>query len=180
MSKKINNDKTPRNKVKNNNVSKDNDDIVISLRYENWVKGERVNSLTTYTKDKNQFLKNIIYILNTLFPYVYKNWKNKGINDHCHPIKQNDEKSRNVFSKYIKLIKKLHPNLLKNDNEELELYQLGLGRSVRVICSKIDNILFPLLIDHHHLGYESQSYNDKDTKKYDYCPLRKYNKNQDN
>jgi len=57
MSKKINNNKTPRNKVKNNNVSKDNDDIVISLRYENWVKGERVNSLTTYTKDENQFLK---------------------------------------------------------------------------------------------------------------------------
>ena len=52
MSKKINNDKTPRNKVKNNNVSKDNDDIVISLRYENWVKGERVNSLTTYTKNE--------------------------------------------------------------------------------------------------------------------------------
>lgn len=79
MSKKINNDKSPLNKVKNNNVSKDNDVIVISLRYEDWVKGERVNSLTTYTKDENQFLKNIIYILNTLFPYVYKNWKIKEL-----------------------------------------------------------------------------------------------------
>lgn len=190
--RKIRNNITPKNNVPKRQTPLRKEDLIISISYKNWIKGYRGKNITTYTENKDEFINNIIHILYELIPYVYKNWGQR-IN-HCHSINElQGDRSKEAQDKYIEVIKNIHPELLnlsgnssklndlkKDSNdisyengqlEDLELYQLGLKGSVRIICGKVDNTLYPLLIDHHHLGYDSQKYNKRDTSKFSYCPI---------
>ncbi|MFM9414116.1 hypothetical protein ACKQTC_07025 [Peptococcus simiae] len=189
-SNRIRNNKRPKNNVTKGKTplkKKEEEKLVISMSYKNWIKGYRGKDITTYTETKEEFVNNLMYIIYTLIPYVYENWGQKM--SHCHSINElRGNSSKEAQGKYIEVIKNIHPELLnplsdKSKNklngveygtgqlEDLELYQLGLKGSVRVICGKVDNTLYPLLIDHHHLGYESQKYNQRDTNKFDFCPI---------
>lgn len=187
--KRIRNNKRPKNNVKKIKTPLKKEELVISMSYKNWIKGYRGKDITTYTETEEEFVNNLMYIIYTLIPYVYKNWGQRM--PHCHSI--NEENGKEAQGKYIEVIKNIHPELLnlseinsevdKSKNnidrieygtgqlEDLELYQLGLNGSVRVICGKVGNTLYPLLIDHHHLGYDCQKYNQRDTNNFDYCPI---------
>lgn len=150
-------------------------DLVFSFDYPNWLKGIKTKDFSTFTKDKDEFLENIVYIFSELFPYVHANWNSTNVNPHCHAITV--EKHKDARSKYIDAIRAIHfsrggdQNRLAEQLRELNLYQIGLKGSVRVICAKADNTLTPLLIDHHHLGFESEKHNQRDTGRFTYCPL---------
>lgn len=162
------------------------------MSYKNWIKGYKSKNITTFTENQEKFTDNLLYIIYELIPFVYENW-GQSI-EHCHSINElKGDRSKEAQDKYIEVIKNIHPELLnlsrincESDNsknerngieygtgqlEDLELYQLGLKGSVRVICGKVDNTLYPLLIDHHHLGYDSQKYNQRDTNSFNYCPI---------
>jgi hypothetical protein len=190
--KRVKNNKRPKRNLPRKRTPLRKENLVISMSYKNWIKGYRGNGITTFTENQEEFVKNLVYIIYELIPYVYSHWGRKM--QHCHSINElGGDRSREAQGKYIEVIKNIHPELLNlsesgSDPEEsptdssgisyetgqledLELYQLGLKGSVRVICGKVDNTLYPLLIDHHHLGYDSQSYNQRDTSKFTYCPI---------
>lgn len=198
VKKKVKNNKKPKNKVKITKTPLQKEGLIISFSYPNWIKGVQTKDITTFTESEEEFMSNFIYIMYELVPYVYDNWGRYL--PHCHSINQlKKERSREAREKYLSLIQVNHPEIISpstkgNDDEnysevndtqsveyqtgqleDLDLYQIGLKRSIRVICGKVENTLYPLLIDHHHLGYDSQKYNHRDTSKFGYCPIKSHN-----
>lgn len=184
--KGIKNNKKPKKNLVRLKTPLRKDELIISMSYKNWIKGYRGKDITTFTEDEKEFTRNLTYIIYELIPYVYENWSKNM--QHCHYISElGGTRSKEAQEKYIEVIKNIHPELLNHkenhDNsaeeieyengqiDDLEIYQLGLKGSVRVICGKVNNTLYPLLIDHHHLGYDSQKYNKRDTSKFNYCPI---------
>lgn len=166
----VNNPLTPNKQVINRKIINDDAKVVINFSYGNWFKGCKVKDMTTYTKDETTFRYNMKHIFEELLPFVYEEWSSNTQFGNCHSLNNFDSpRTREANKKYRKIIEKLHPDISTSQND-LELFQLGLKESVRLICGKIDNILYPLLIDHYHLGFNSQSYNQKDFERFDYCP----------
>ncbi len=184
MARKVKNTKAPKKNIVNRTPLKKNH-VSISFSYKNWIKGFSNREFSTFTETEREFWDNFIYIMYELIPYVYENWNGQRI-AHCHAINDlGGVRSREAKKKYFSAIKSIHSELKNNvlleniDNveysngqlEDLELYQLGLTGSLRVICGKIGNTLYPMLIDHHHLGYDSEQHNQRDFSKFSYCPV---------
>ncbi|MBG9986223.1 hypothetical protein HZY91_04870 [Facklamia sp. DSM 111018] len=201
MAKRVKNNKKPQKNIKLTKTPLHKQDVIISFSYPNWIKGFKIKDFTTFTKDENEFVNNFIYIMYELIPYVYENWGDRRFG-HCHSINElKGKRTEEARNKYISFIKTIHSEIFSSATEssqtdskmgkdesesieyqtgqleDLDLYQIGLNGSVRVICGKVDNILYPLLIDHYHLGYDSQHYNSDDTSKYNYCPIESRNGN---
>ncbi|MEX2805051.1 hypothetical protein AB3329_08065 [Streptococcus sp. H31] len=145
-------------------------EIIFDFSYSNWIKSysNKSKDFTSYLKDDSMYAEYITKILNKLIPTITKEWspqKNSQF-QHCHEIPTNDE----AFQKYKIAIQDLH----RIDAEQLSLWQFGLNGSIRLICNFSSNRIFPLLIDYHHLGYSSKKYNQKDYKKYKFCPVEEY------
>lgn len=172
MSKRqMHNPLKPKNKVINKKILDNDSKVIINFSYENWIIGESVDDFTTYTENREKYNEDITFILNTLLPYVYKKWSKDSQFGNCHSLNDfNKPRTREANIKYRKIIEKIHPTI-STKKDDLELFQLGLKRSMRLICGKIDNTLYPLLIDHYHLGYDSKYHNQKDFTKFSYCPI---------
>lgn len=170
---RINNTKTPKKQVINEKIIEDNSKVIFNFSYSNWFKGYKTKKMTTFTENKSVYHRNLSYIFEELIPFVYEKWSSSTQFGHCHSLSDlNKSRDREANDKYREIISYLHPNI--SIEEEIELFQLGLTGSVRLICGKIDNTLFPLLIDHYHLGYDSKKYNQKDFSKFNYCPTSEY------
>lgn len=173
----IQNPLTPNSQVINKKVIEDESKVVINFSYKNWFRGSSTNDITTYTESENDFQKHMTFIFEELLPFVYEKWASDKQFGNCHTLHDFDKKrTREANKKYRSIINKLHPSI-STDKEDLELFQLGLNNSVRLICGKINNTLYPLLIDHYHLGYDSQFYNQKDFTKFSYCPIESLKNN---
>lgn len=166
----INNPIQPDKQVTNKKVIQDDSKVIINFSYRNWFKGCKTKDITTYTENEKDFHENMKFIFEELLPYVYEKWASDNQFGNCHTLHGYDKpRNREANKKYRSIITRLHPNV-STDKDDLELYQLGLNNSVRLICGKINNTLYPLLIDHYHLGYNSEYYNQKDFNNFNYCP----------
>lgn len=83
--------------------------------------------------------------------------------EHYHKIQERDKIE--CVEKIIELL-----NIIEIHNDEMKEYcQLGLTQGLRVICYKINNTLYPLFLDPHHLIYPNKKYNYKDFDKNKCC-----------
>lgn len=149
--------------------------ISFLFAYPDWLKSYKNGNFTTFLKDESMYGEHMTYLFSQLIPRVSADWKNNSSSTefkHCHKI----DSSSDAFKKYKNAIKQIHTRI---DLDNLEIWQLGFkGNPMRLICHNgtQSNCLIPLLIDQHHLGYESQKHNQKDYKKYKFCPIEKYKK----
>lgn len=136
---------------------------------QNWLRSFSDRKFTTFLPSESLYAEHITYIFYTLIPNVSKDWevgKRGGVWKHCHSV--NDDKA---LRKYNAAIKNIHGI----DPEQLNIWQLGINGSVRLICHiSPDNEIYPLLVDYHHLGYESVKHNSQDTENYRFCPIETY------
>ncbi|WP_221913350.1 hypothetical protein [Streptococcus halichoeri] len=157
----------------NDRINNDEKRVYFSFVYPNWIKSFKHNDFTTYLKDETMFAKQMTFLFNELMPKVSEGWlkcSNTTEFYHCHKVN-----NTRVIGKYQKAIRVIHPQI---SVESLEIWQFGFkGNSMRLICHKVSNTnnLIPLLIDHHHLGYESQYYNQTDYSAFSFCPINNYN-----
>lgn len=139
--------------------------VTFDFHYNNWLKSFKNGKFTTFLKDSDEYADYITQILTQLIPTITKEWEigKRGF-QHCHTIPIQD----NAYQLYSSAIQELH-NL---HTEQLTLWQFGLSQGCRLICHLHDGkIIYPLLIDYHHLGYPSLHYNQSDFKNYNYCPV---------
>lgn len=151
------------NRVPEPKVNQENE-IVFDFSYDKWLKSCNFKDFTTYLKDAGEYAEQITYILSTLIPKISKDLKlgsNLSEFKHCHEVKSNY-----AVSVYSAAISKIH-NVSQDD---LNLWQLGINGSTRLICHLSGKKFIPLLVDYHHLGYPSKDHNGKDTSSYDFCP----------
>ena len=157
-------DNVPNNRIPKGN-EKEKTKVSFSFEYSNWFRGEQTKCITTYLKDESEFCKKIVYVLQVIVTKVTNDWIPGTSGNHIHKIKDKN------FQKYSSIIHKVHG--LNSSDLENCLWQFGYTGSVRLIAMlKSDNTLIPLLVDYHHLGYESKNYNEPDFKNYNYCPIK--------
>ena len=59
------------------------------------------------------------------------------------------------------------------------MWQLGVTGGIRLIGIRKSNLFCVLFIDYHHLLYPSIKYNQKNSEKYSFCPIKKSDKGDD-
>lgn len=171
----VKNNKKPKNSV--SNTQKVSSKLKVRIDFvansNIWLKAVKVKDYTNFLKDEKQFSKYFYKVMNILIPAVQQDWE-KMLSDrdafpHCHDIRRDARKKVNS------LLSTMYPNY----DESMEVMQLGLNGSPRIIVSIIreDNIsvIRPLFIDYHHLIYPDDWYNKEDVDKYTFCPYRSFN-----
>lgn len=139
--------------------------------YHNWTYSVKTKKFTNTLKDDKEAAQNFYFILHDIFYGIQrtplKNFSNGQFCGHYHILKNEQRKIA------VEVIKKIHDIDVES---EVNLYQIGAenNHGIRLIGSIIDNIFYPLFIDHHHLLYPSQHYNDKDIKHYNEFPQNDY------
>ncbi|MGX7777231.1 hypothetical protein ACVV62_09235 [Streptococcus pluranimalium] len=147
--------------------------VSFNLSYPDWLRGyqSKKKGFSTFLKDETNFAKSITYVLNTLIPKINNDWepgKNSYQFKHCHEITINDQPAFDIYKEAIHEIHNI-------DIEQLNLWQFGVSGSIRLICHlEPGNTIYPLLIDYHHLGFESEKHNQNDTNKFSFCPITQY------
>lgn len=148
--------------------------MIFQFEYPQWLKSFQYKDFTTFLKDENMYSSSITYLFSDLIPKITYEWQvNKSSREwqHFHKISEGE-----ALGRYNRAIRNLHPKI---SIDSLELWQFGMTYNpLRLICHKQPNtnILFPLLIDYHHLGYVDKNYNQTDYSTYKYCPLTSYKK----
>ncbi|HHK0195168.1 TPA: hypothetical protein ACQN8E_001711, partial [Streptococcus pyogenes] len=127
------------------------------------------SNFTTFLVDSEMYGKYITEVFKNIIPKITKDWSpGSSLSQfpHCHKI-GNDRAN----DKYCRAIENIHGI----STEQLELWQFGFTGEVRLIAHLSGNdTIYPLLIDYHHLGYDSVKHNEKDTRHYKFCPIEKY------
>lgn len=145
------------------------DKVCFHFQYENWMKAYSDKKFTNFLKDSEMYAEYITKIFSFLIPKITHEWSPKNNSyrgfRHCHQISDG-----RAYDKYKKAIKSLH----NVEIDQLELWQFGINGSYRLICEFSGGIIYPLLIDYHHLGYDNKHHNQDDYKQYDFCPVSKY------
>lgn len=140
----------------------------------------KVDKYTNYLCSHDEFIK----FRKKLFGEALDYFKSKKFSElvrdrgsHTHVIRE--KKQLDLIEKILKsLIKNAYTNLDEKsvngmvDNYMQEIWQLGYKQGLRLIGVRTQNVFTVLFIDHHHLIYPSQNYNDKDFFKYNYCAMR--------
>lgn len=148
----------------------DDKKMIFQFEYSNWLKSFKHGDFTTYLQDEKMYNKLITFLFSNLIPKITSEWQTQRQSNewkHFHRIR--DTKAKGIYNRAIRDI---HPSI---SVESLDLWQFGLAQeSLRLICHQAPNtnILYPLLIDYHHLGYPSQKYNQTDYSSYNYCPIQ--------
>lgn len=137
-----------------------------------WLKSGQCKGFSNYLKSEQDFAKHIYIVVKKIIPEIQEKWYEicNGGNKHCHPIAL---PKKEIFKK---LFEERYP---KYDLGELDIWQFGVTGGTRLVASVTNEgdgitVIRPLFVDYHHLIYESQKYNDKDIKKYGFCPVQKY------
>lgn len=181
--RKIPKPQSPQDVIPKQQPLKSDNGFSFSTVYSNWIKGThsfyKSTKFTNMLKNTEEFSRNITEITIEIIPKLYNEHKqlfhyNNGYNPHCHIVAK-DKKE---------LVKKIAEEIHQTEFDETQLneariqwWYLGFKGSLRLLGLYDLNkeIFYPLFIDHHHLIHESETYNQPDYEKYDYCPVQVYN-----
>ena len=146
--------------------------LFFDFRYD-FLKCESIKKFgfTNLLKDEKEFAKMSFELYSKTIPTIQKAWdaRKMGQKDyfpHTHEI------SRNMISTVMEIANKLHGAEIVDKYSSL--WQIGTNQSIRLICIRIDNIMYPLFVDYHHQLYPNIKHNQKDLSKYNFCPYEKY------
>lgn len=174
--KRVVNGRDPHNKVSSEKPPIKNQSLVFDFSYQQWLQSISVKKFTNMLKDDEQFSKAIVHIFSKIIPAVKENWKNiknRGRDQfrHCHPIA--NEKKELVDEIILEIYGK---PLLDEKFEEMNYWQLGVSQGIRLIAiyNHLENIMYPVFIDHHHQIHPDVKHNQKDIYSYQHCAFSKY------
>ncbi|MDT2731070.1 hypothetical protein P7G31_02220 [Streptococcus parauberis] len=160
---------TPNSRIPNQDLPRNN--VKFSFYYDRWLKSYSSSDFTNYLNSENMYGKYITELFNIIIPKITKDWSPKTQSSqflHCHKV-GNDR----AFRRYSKAIEAIH----QIQTDQLDLWQFGFTGSLRIIAHLSgDNTIYPLLIDYHHLGYDSIKYNGIDRSHYSFCPIDNYSR----
>lgn len=149
------------------------------------IKGKFTNKL----KDSNQFFEKLELLFEKSIPF-FKDYTFDGIyyasQKHSHPIPTDSEQYETI-KKILNILVKSFYNFDENGFEmwfnqninEYAMWQLGVTGGIRLIGIRKSNLFCVLFIDYHHLLYPSVKYNQKNSEKYSFCPIKKSDKGDD-
>lgn len=175
--KKVKNTKKPESNVVNNTKVPSKTNLIVDFRYTDWLKCISIDGFTNMLKDQNEFAKLSFEIYTKTIPTIQKAWDSgkmgtKGYFEHTHSI------TDNTRGKVIEIIRKIHGDNLLDEEEVLELWQIGTHQGTRLVCLyfRSKETLFPLFVDYHHQLYKNVKHNKQDLKHYKFCPHQKFSK----
>lgn len=135
-------------------------------KYPNWTNTVKLGEFNNCLKDVNEASRHFFFIVDRLIPDI-ESYGGKIFAQqvkHCHKL------SGDAAEKAKKVIKKIHGENVLDDGatiwelaaktEEIRLIGVFVNDKVRKF--------YPLFIDHHHLIYPSNKYNQPDYKKYEF------------
>lgn len=182
--RRVSNNKGSKRSVRNNKYAKngvrnsESAEVIPKLyidfnEYPKWTYSYVGSKFTNALKSESDAAENFYFLINELFGSVEKNISNilSGRDYHSHKITGDKRKLA------VEIVKKIHGIYLDKD---VNIWQLSSDRNggIRIIgvitTDKIYNF-YPLFIDHHHLLYPDDKYNQPDYFKYRFCPQNKWN-----
>lgn len=162
--KKVKNIIQKKNNIKNYTKPRDKEIYINFSQYDKWAYSFEYKDFTNSLKDEKELANNLFFLLDKLFPNIEKNYKNiiAGTERHCHIVTGATRK------KIVNLLEKFSDC---NIDEDTNIWQFGLIKDFRLFATIVSNkdginILYPLLLDHHHMICPSIKYNQIDKKKY--------------
>lgn len=178
-----------RKKVKNTskpkkNVSLDHpksthqaNELSFNLSYKNWMKGVSAKDFSNKLPGLEDFSRYTHEIFSELIPTIYEHWKEIIIDrspryKHCHLLVSEKK------SLALSIAENIHGKTILDEQNDYNIWQFGFSGSVRLVAvyDHLKATLYPIFIDYHHHIYPDVKYNQKDTKKYDFCPHLEYSK----
>lgn len=170
--KKVTNDIIPENNVYTDGPSVQNRVYINLTKYSEWINTVFLKDFTNNLENINEAFRHFSFILKNLLGYIEENGNDILANNirHCHPLK---DKARR---KAVKIIRETY-NTDKLLDDDSNLWQMAMpGEEIRIIGVFVEKDFFPLFIDHHHLLYPSDFYNQPDYNKYKFKPQIEINK----
>ncbi len=157
----------PKNNVSIDNKSRLQDIIYIDFnKYPKWTSSVKIGNFTNHFRNSDQALKHFFFIVDQLIPSIEDYGVDifSGKAQHCHRLTGGQQ------GLALKIINEIHGDKILD--KETELWQIGgKTKGIRIIGTFVNDsvrIFYPLFIDHHHLLYPSQKYNQKDYKKFNF------------
>lgn len=134
-------------------------------QYPKWTDCVSIDGFTNCLRDNNEALRHFYFILTDLFRCIEDYDVNQVFSNsvkNCHRL------SGKYAQLALKVIREIHgPNML---DDKSDIWELSTGtqeiRIVGVFVTSTMHYFYPLFIDHHHLIYPSEKYNNKDFKHY--------------
>lgn len=161
--KRVANAKIPKKNVKTQQPNEDDRIYIDFTQYGKWTDTISMKEFTNNLKDVEEAFRHFGFILKHLLKYIENNGKNILSNNvkHCHSLTGDARKLA------VKVAREIHgSNIL---DEDTNLWQLAVStEEIRIVGTFVEKTFYPLFIDHHHLIYPSQKYNQADYKHYKY------------
>ena len=156
----------PKRSVSTENLNLKDIIYIDFTKYPKWTNTVKVKNFNNCLKDVNEASRHFFFIVDQLIPdiesYGSDIFTQKA--KHCHILQGKHAK----IAKEI--IRKIHGDkVLDDDSDTWEL--AAKTEEIRLIGMFVNDTVrkfYPLLIDHHHLIYPSQKYNQFDYKKYEF------------
>lgn len=138
-----------------------------------WIKSTSVKGFTNKLDDEKMFSRYMFELFHKLIPLLHEHGENiilkSGTSSwkHCHPIR-NEE-----LDLALEIATTIHGDKVLDVGDGSKLWQFGFTGGIRLIAihNYINNYLTPLFIDYHHQIYPSVKHNDKELKRYTFCPI---------
>ncbi len=172
MSKKVNNILTPNSS---------NEKIMVDFsQFPYLFSSVEYNDFTNYLSDCFEFFDKLKYIFEKLIPFVSNHTYNdiNGASKHSHPITNGSKEMKLVENIIKEKLKKDYRyeendinNFFVNNINDYQMWQIGLDGDVRIIGIRYINRFKPIFIDYHHLIFPDKNYNQRNYKKFNFCPV---------
>lgn len=167
------NETKPKKIVSNPLVAKvTRDSVWFDFHSKDWLSSVSIrdNNFTNFLAGKEEYLANHFNLFHSIIPKIISEWNaivsysGRHPYKHCHLLKDGKKE----------LARKVYKEIHKHDlSEDINMWQFGFTGSMRFICLYLDTerALIPVFIDHHHLIYDNEKYNQKNYSKYNYCVI---------
>ncbi|BDR56994.1 hypothetical protein [Xylocopilactobacillus apis] len=170
--KKVNERAKVSTNVRNNDKPRTKSVYIDFSKYDRWAHSFSYNGFSNKLKNGEQLGENLFYLINQLIPEVENNLNEilNGSHRHCHRLDD----------KHCQMAKDIINHHFGIKVGDVELWQFGVKQGLRLIGEIVTdkegyNVLYPLLIDYHHLIYPDQKHNTLDIKNYKFVPQDEYN-----
>lgn len=175
--KKLKNSTNPKSRVsldKKPVVSQDKENVTFDFSYKNWIKSVRTKGFSNKLPNSEEFSKLITKCLHELMPYIQQNWKEimksgspNYPHRHCHVV------AADKVDLIEKIIYEVHERPLLDQDDDFNIWQFGTTQGVRLfaIYNHIENVIYPIFIDYHHLIHPNEYFNQPDFKTMEFCPV---------
>lgn len=178
--RRVRNQTKPKGRVsvdKNPTIKHGKENVTFDFSYKNWIKSVNNKDFINKLPNSDEFSQHITKCLYEVIPYIQENLKEIVVNGspryphpHCHVAA---EDKKDIIEK---IINDIHNRPLLDQEDDFKIWQFGTTQGVRLfaIHNHIDNVIYPIFIDYHHLIHPDPHYNQPDFSNMEFCPVTKF------